>query len=64
MAEETCTCGAPSAYSLKANEVITHRTEGPCTIGPTRSAACTHESGCDGTSHDIRCNDAFYGGAR
>ncbi|MGH3996577.1 MAG: hypothetical protein ACRDTJ_03855 [Pseudonocardiaceae bacterium] len=29
-----------------------------------RLAACIHESGCDDVSHDLRCNDAYYGGAR
>lgn len=28
----SCVCGAPEAYSLRADERINHRTDGPCTI--------------------------------
>lgn len=27
---KTCTCGAPETYSLSWDEVIVHRTDGPC----------------------------------
>ena len=35
---DRCTCGAPEAYSLNPAEVVTHRTDGPCTIGPAASS--------------------------
>lgn len=27
-----------------------------------RLVACIHETGCDDVSHDIRCNNFYYGG--
>lgn len=30
--DQTCACGSPDAFALSPNEVVVHRTEGPCTI--------------------------------